>query len=87
MRTGMSGPWGVPWRRRAAKEYGITRFLLPQANSRITIYDRETIDYRGFELIDYVPRRVEARSYIMENIGINVDYIGSIDDVLAVALK
>jgi hypothetical protein len=71
----------------AAKEYGITRFLLSEANSRITIYDRETIDYRGFELIDYVPRRVEARSYIMENIGINVDYIGSIDDVLAVALK
>jgi hypothetical protein len=71
----------------AAKEYGITRFLLPLANSRLTIYERQTIDYRGFQLIDYVPRIVEAETYISKHVGINADYVDTIDDVLAIALK
>ncbi len=71
----------------AAKEHGITRFLIPAANNRITVYDTETVDYRGFQLIDYVPRTVEAKTYISRNVGIDVDYVASIDDVLAIALK
>ncbi len=71
----------------AAKAEGLTHFLLPLENSRITIYDQQTVDYRGYQLIDYVPRSVEAKTYIAENVGISVDYINSIDDVLSIALK
>jgi predicted S18 family serine protease len=71
----------------AANDYGITRFLLPLANRRLTIYERQTIDYRGFQLIDYVPRIVEAETYISKHVGINADYVDTIDDVLAIALK
>lgn len=78
---------GVMEKATAAKEHGITHFLLPRENSRITIYDRQTIDYGGLQLIDYVSRRVETKTYIAENVGINADYVDSIDDVVAIALK
>lgn len=71
----------------AAKAEGLTHFLLPRDNSRITIYDQQTVDYRGYQLIDYVPRSVEAKTYIAESVGITVDYVNSIDDVLAIALE
>jgi predicted S18 family serine protease len=71
----------------AAKQDGITRFLIPRENSDLTIYDQREVNYRGFQLIDYVPRTVEARTYIMQNVGITVDYVDFIDDVTAIALK
>jgi len=71
----------------AAKEDGLTRFLIPRENSDLTIYDQQTVDYRGFQLIDYVPRTVEAKTYITQNVGISVDYVDTIDNVTAIALK
>jgi len=71
----------------AAKQDGITRFLLPRENSQLTVYDQQTVDYRGFQLINYVPRTVEARSYIEQKAGITVDYVDTIDNVTAIVLK
>lgn len=71
----------------AAKARGLTTFLLPLENSQLTIYDQQTVNYRGFQLVDYSPRVVEAKTYIGENTGITVEYVDSIDDVLAIALK
>jgi predicted S18 family serine protease len=78
---------GVVEKATAAREHGITRFLIPRENSALTVYDRQTVLYRGFELVDYAPRNVEAKPYLEENTGITVGYVDSIDDVLAVALK
>lgn len=78
---------GVVEKATAAKAHGITHFLIPRENSALTIYDQKTFNYRGFQLVDYVPRTVEAKSYIRDSVGISVDYIDSIDDVLAIALK
>jgi|WetSurMetagenome_2_1015567.scaffolds.fasta_scaffold06324_6 hypothetical protein len=71
----------------AAKQVGITRFLLPLENSQLTIYDPQAANYRGFQLINYVPRTVEARTYIMQNVGITAGYVDNIDNVTAIALK
>ena len=71
----------------AAKNFGLKRFLLPQENAKLTTYNQQIVNYRGFQLVDYVPKTVEAKSYIQQNAGIDVTYINSIGDVIALALR
>jgi len=71
----------------AAKRFGLKQFLLPQDNTELTIYNQHLVNYRGFQLVDYVPDTVEAKTYIQQNTGINVTYVSSIDDVTAIALE
>lgn len=78
---------GVLDKATAAKTAGLTRFLLPRENSRLTVYERQTQDYRGFQLVSYSSRIVDAKTYLRENTGIEADYIDTIDDVVAAALK
>lgn len=78
---------GVLDKATAAKAAGLTRFLLPRENSRLTVYERQTQDYRGFQLVSYSSRIVDAKTYLRENTGIEVEYIDTIDDVVAAALK
>ena len=92
--TGTIGPdghvgaiGGALEKARAAKDNGIRTFLLPRDNQVITIYTDQTVNYQGFQLLEQVPQRVPAKEYIEKNVGINVVYVNSIDDVIAAALK
>jgi predicted S18 family serine protease len=71
----------------AAKENGLSLFLLPLDNQALTIYTEQTVNYGGFQLVEQVPKTVPAKEYIEKNAGINVTYVNSIDDVLADALQ
>ena len=71
----------------AAKEYGLTAFLLPYDNNVITTYMERTFDYGGFQLVEQVPQSVPAQDYLEQNAGINVTYVNTIDDVLAYGLQ
>jgi len=71
----------------AAKESGITTFLMPRENQDLTIYTERTVDYGGYQLVEQVPRIVPAREYIEKNVGIDVVYVDSINDVIANALN
>jgi hypothetical protein len=78
---------GILEKAKAAKESGITRFLLPRENSRLTVYERQTQDYRGFQLVSYSSRSVDAGTYVANTTGIQVEYVDTIDDVVAAALR
>ncbi len=78
---------GVIEKATAAKASGKTLFLLPKENSVIVQYTRKAINYGGFTLIERVPEQISTQDYIVKNIGINVTFVDSIDDVIAVALK
>lgn len=78
---------GVVEKATAARQHGIIHFLIPRENSRITVYDPQVTEFRGFRMISYVSRSVEAKEYIEENIGLTTDYVDSIDDVLPFALR
>jgi len=70
----------------AAKASGLTTFLMPLENKDLTVYTQQSVDYGGYELIEQVPQSVPAKEYIEKNVGINVEYVDNIDDVLADAL-
>ncbi|OPX62504.1 MULTISPECIES: S16 family serine protease [unclassified Methanoregula] len=78
---------GIPEKAEAAKESGMTRFLLPRENSRMTVYEQQIQDYRGFQMVRYTSRTVDAKTYIANTTGIRTEYIDTIDDVVAAALK
>lgn len=73
---------GIFEKAKAAKAGGKTLFLLPGENSELVIYKSVERKYGGFTVIENVPKTVDARDYIEENIGIRVEYVDTIDDVL-----
>jgi predicted S18 family serine protease len=75
---------GIVAKATAAKENGKTLFLIPQENQLIT----PPVQSTGAGVFND-PRQpqVETRDYIEENIGINVTYVNTIDDVMVIALK
>jgi predicted S18 family serine protease len=77
---------GVIEKATAAKENGKTLFLIPQENQLITPPSPATSGTGVFSTAHPV-QQVPAKEYIEKNIGINVSYINSIDDVMAAALK
>jgi len=73
---------GVAEKATAAKEGGKTLFLLPRENSQIVRYTERSRDYYGYTVVQRVPERVDAKQYIESEIGIPVEYVDTIDDVL-----
>lgn len=76
---------GVVKKAKAAKESGKTLFLLPRENSQLVQYTERTRDIGGMTIIEQVPETTDAKHYIEANIGINVEYIDNIDDILKYA--
>jgi hypothetical protein len=76
---------GVVEKATAAKEGGKALFLVPRENSQIVRYTEQTRDYYGYTVVQRVPERVEAKEYVESEIGIPVEYIDTIDDVLRLA--
>ena len=73
---------GVLEKAKAAKEGGKTLFLLPKENSKLVTYSYVKKQYGGLTLLKRVPEVIDAKEYIEENVGIEVEYVDSIDDVL-----
>jgi predicted S18 family serine protease len=78
---------GVLLKAQAARDAGKTLLLLPRENSRIVRY--ETVERRmdGFTIVEQRPETLEAEATIEEEIGIEVIYVETIDDVLASTVR
>jgi predicted ATP-dependent protease len=76
---------GVVEKATAAKENGKTLFLIPADNQLITPPSSGNAA-QGFFTPARSVQQVSARDYIEKNVGINVTYVRTIDDVLAAAL-
>lgn len=76
---------GVVEKAKAANESRKTLFLLPQENSQLVLYTEQTRTYGGITIIEQVPKAVDAKEYIEANVGIKVEYVDNIEDVLKFA--
>ncbi|HII79450.1 MAG TPA: ATP-dependent protease, partial [Methanosarcina sp.] len=73
---------GVLEKAQAAEAGGKTLFLLPRENSELITYTLRERSIGGFTVVERVPKTVDAKEYIKENVGIDVEYVDTIDDVL-----
>ncbi|MDM7920355.1 MAG: S16 family serine protease [Methanosarcina sp.] len=73
---------GVLEKATAAEAGGKTLFLLPRENSQLVTYKLRERNIGSFTVIERVPEIVDAEEYIEKNVGINVEYVDTIDDVL-----
>ncbi|WP_440950204.1 S16 family serine protease [Methanosphaerula subterraneus] len=76
---------GVVEKATAAKASGKTLLLLSRENSKLTQYRDETRDYYGFQVVSQVPYQVDTKQYIESNVGIQVEYVDTIDDLVRLA--
>jgi len=76
---------GVVEKAQAAKDSWKALFLLPRANANLLLYTQQTRQLYGFTVIQQVPKSVDAKTYVEANIGVPVQYVDTIDDVLRIA--
>ncbi|HMA04527.1 MAG TPA: S16 family serine protease [Methanomicrobiales archaeon] len=76
---------GIPDKARAAKDAGKSLLLLPRANANLVTYTQQTRSYYGFTVVRQIPTTVDAKTYVEKNIGVPVQYVNTIDDVLKAA--
>jgi predicted S18 family serine protease len=76
---------GVLEKAQAAKDGGKQLFLLPRENSELVQYTYVEKKIGGFSFVERVPEIIDAKPYIEENIGIRVEYVDSIEDVMQYA--
>ena len=73
---------GVLEKAQAAKAGGKTLFLVPRGNSKIVTYKSVEKKIGGFTFIEKKPEIVDAKKYIEGEVGIDIEYVATIDDVL-----
>lgn len=73
---------GVFEKAQAAEAGGKTLFLIPRENSEFVTYTLKERSIGGFKVVERVPETVDAEEYIEENVGINIEYVDTIDDIL-----
>jgi hypothetical protein len=76
---------GIPEKAQAAKDAGKSLILIPGENAKLVRYTPQERQYYGFTVIQEVASTVDAKSYVEENIGIHVQYVDTIDDVVRIA--
>lgn len=76
---------GIVEKAKAANESGKTLFLISKENSQLVTYTEQTRTYGGITIIEQVPKAIDAKEYIEANVGINVEYVDNIEDVLEFA--
>ena len=76
---------GVLEKAQAAKDAGKQLFLLPQENSKLIKYTYAERNIGGFSIVERKPEVVDAKPYIEKNIGIHVEYVDSIKDIMKYA--
>jgi predicted S18 family serine protease len=73
---------GVLEKAQAAKAGGKTLFLIPRGNSELVTYKSVEKKIGGFTFIERKPEIVNAKKYIEREVGIDIEYVATIDDVL-----
>jgi predicted S18 family serine protease len=73
---------GVLKKAQAAKAGGKTLFLIPRENSELVTYKLVERHYGGITVIERVPEAESAKEYIETHVGIRIEYVDTIDDVL-----
>lgn len=73
---------GVLEKAEAAKDGGKTLFLVPRENSELVTYKYVERNLGGFTITEQEPEIVDAEEYIEGEVGINIEYVDTIDDVL-----
>ncbi|HMK16048.1 MAG TPA: S16 family serine protease [Methanomicrobiales archaeon] len=76
---------GIPEKAQAAKDAGKSLLLLPRENAQLVQYTQQTRQYYGFNVIRQTPTTVDAKVYVESTIGIPVQYVDTIDDVVKIA--
>ena len=76
---------GIPEKAQAAKDAGKALLLLPEENSQLALYQEQSQRAYGFTVVRQVQSTVDAKTYVEQNIGIPVQYVGSIDDIVKIA--
>ena len=76
---------GIVEKATAAKASGKTLLLLSRENSKLTQYRDETREYYGFQVVSQVPYLVDTKRYIESNVGIRIEYVDTIDDLVRLA--
>lgn len=73
---------GVLEKAKAAKDGGKALFLIPRENSKLVTYKLVERKFGGFTILEKEPEIVDAEEYIEKKVGINIEYVDTIDDVL-----
>ncbi len=73
---------GVIEKAKAAKTGGKTLFLVPRENSELVTYKYIERKFGGLTVVEREPETVDAKEYIEKNVGIRIEYVDTIDDVL-----
>jgi predicted S18 family serine protease len=73
---------GVIEKANASKESGKTLILLPKENGELVQYTEKQRNIGSITIIEQVPETSDAKQYIETNVGINVEYVDTIDDIL-----
>ncbi|WP_048158372.1 S16 family serine protease [Methanosarcina sp. Kolksee] len=73
---------GVLEKAKAAKVGGKTLFLIPKENNQLVTYKYVERKLGGFNVIEKQSEVVDAKEYIEKEVGINIEYVDTIDDVL-----
>ncbi len=76
---------GLLEKAQAAKASGSTTFLISEQNSKLTIYKEGTITSRGRVYRTLVAEQVSTEEYIEENVGIQVELVRGVRDLLRLA--
>lgn len=74
---------GILEKAEAAAASGKTLLILSGENSRVIDYREDARSFGGLKIARQRPVIVDAKEYIEENIGIRVEYVDSIDSLLA----
>jgi len=75
---------GVIEKAKAAKESGKRIFILPRENSQLIRYEEVRRQVGYITIIRQNPVVEDAKEYIEKNIGIHVEYVDSIDDIMKI---
>lgn len=77
---------GIVEKAQAAKDSGKDLFLIPKENSMLVIDDTGEQRIGDIVIIDESSEAVDAESYIEEEVGIDVEYVNTIDDVVGYSI-
>jgi hypothetical protein len=83
---GRIGPiGGVLEKARAAKEAGKRLLILPEGNRVLVRYVERERQVGAFTFIERVPEEIDTAAYLQREVGIPVQYVTTIDDVVRLA--
>lgn len=73
---------GILEKAQAAKAGGKTLFLVPRKNSQLVTYKDVERKFGGFTIVERESETVDTKEYIEKNVGIRIEYVDTINDVL-----